>query len=68
MWYRCYSCGVADTEVTRVLTTVDLADRSHPEKSGRYVSLAQLLALVGEMRETGTPLSELERVLRKASR
>ena len=53
--------------VKRTLTTVDIADRRHPEKSGRYISLAQILALVGEMRETNTPFSELERMLREMS-
>ena len=55
------------TEVMRTLTTVDISDKRNPERSGRYISLVHLLALVGEMRETGTPMSELERVLRDAA-
>lgn len=56
------------TEIVVSITTVDISDRRHPEKSGRYVSLAQLLALVGEMVDSKTPMSELEQLLREASR
>lgn len=55
------------TQVMRTLTTVDISDKRNPKRSGRYVSLIHLLALVGEMRENDTPMAELERVLREAA-